>query len=155
MQNDYIERISGDVQVERRLKVVVDCGNGIAGAVAPTVLEAIGCEVVPLYCEVDGTFPNHHPDPSDPDNLQDLILSVKQMKADLGVAFDGDGDRLGVVTPDGETIYADRLLMLFARDVLSRNPGAVVIYDVKCTGTLQGLILEAGGSPLMWRPVIR
>jgi phosphomannomutase / phosphoglucomutase len=151
LQNDYIERISGDVQVERRLKVVVDCGNGIAGAVAPAVLEAIGCEVVPLFCDVDGKFPNHHPDPSDPDNLQDLILSVKQMKADVGVAFDGDGDRLGVVTPDGENIYPDRVLMLFARDVLSRNPGAAVIYDVKCTGKLQGLILEAGGSPIMWR----
>jgi phosphomannomutase/phosphoglucomutase len=151
VQNDYIERISGDVQVERRLKVVVDCGNGIAGAIAPAVLEAIGCEVVPLFCEVDGTFPNHHPDPSDPRNLQDLALSVKQMKADVGVAFDGDGDRLGVVTTEGEAIYPDRLLMLFARDVLSRIPGAAIIYDVKCTGKLQPLILEAGGSPIMWR----
>ena len=151
LQNDYLERISGDVQVERRLKVVVDCGNGIAGATAPAVLEAIGCEVVPLFCEVDGNFPNHHPDPSDPQNLQDLALTVKQIKADIGVAFDGDGDRLGVVTTEGESIYPDRLLMLFARDVLSRNPGAPVIYDVKCTGKLQPLILEAGGSPIMWR----
>jgi phosphomannomutase/phosphoglucomutase len=151
LQNDYLERISGDVQVERRLKVVVDCGNGIAGATAPAVLEAIGCEVVPLFCEVDGKFPNHHPDPSDPANLQDLMLSVKQLMADVGVAFDGDGDRLGVVTPQGETIYPDRLLMLFARDVLARNPGAAVIYDVKCTGKLQSLILEAGGTPTMWR----
>jgi phosphomannomutase/phosphoglucomutase len=151
LQHDYVERISGDVQVERRLKVVVDCGNGIAGATAPAVLEAIGCEVVPLFCEVDGRFPNHHPDPSDPHNLQDLALTVKQVKADLGVAFDGDGDRLGVVTTEGESIYADRLLMLFARDVLSRNPGAAIIYDVKCTGKLQPLILEAGGSPMMWR----
>jgi phosphomannomutase/phosphoglucomutase len=151
LQNDYLERIAGDVQVERRLKVVVDCGNGIAGAIAPAVIEAIGCEVVPLFCEVDGNFPNHHPDPSDPHNLQDLTLSVKQMKADIGVAFDGDGDRLGVVTTDGETIFPDRLLMLFARDVLSRNPGAPIIYDVKCTGKLQPLILEAGGSPIMWR----
>jgi len=106
---------------------------------------------VPLFCEVDGNFPNHHPDPSDLHNLQDLMLTVKQVKADVGVAFDGDGDRLGVVTADGESIYPDRLLMLFARDVLSRNPGAAVIYDVKCTGKLQSLILEAGGSPIMWR----
>ena len=151
LQHDYVERIAGDVQVERRLKVVVDSGNGIAGATAPAVLEAIGCEVVPLFCEVDGNFPNHHPDPSDLENLQDLMLSVKQMKADIGVAFDGDGDRLGVVTPDGEVIFPDRLLMLFARDVLSRIPGAPIIYDVKCTGKLQPLILEAGGSPMMWR----
>jgi len=151
LQNEYIERIAGDVQVERKLKVVVDCGNGIAGGVAPAVLEGIGCEVTPLFCEVDGNFPNHHPDPSDARNLQDLILSVKQLKAELGVAFDGDGDRLGVVTVGGEIIHPDRLLMLFARDVLSRNPGAAIIYDVKCTGKLQPLILEAGGSPMMWK----
>jgi len=151
LQHDYLDRISNDVQVERRLKVVVDCGNGIAGATAPAVLEAIGCEVVPLFCEVDGRFPNHHPDPSDPHNLQDLALTVKQIKADVGIAFDGDGDRLGVVTTEGETIYPDRLLMLFSRDVLSRNPGAAIIYDVKCTGKLQPMILEAGGSPIMWR----
>ena len=151
LQNDYLDRISNDVQVERRLKVVVDCGNGIAGATAPAVLEAIGCEVVPLFCDVDGRFPNHHPDPSDPHNLQDLALTVKQIKADVGIAFDGDGDRLGVVTTEGETIYPDRLLMLFSRDVLSRNPGAAIIYDVKCTGKLQPMILEAGGSPIMWR----
>ncbi|MDE2317172.1 MAG: phosphomannomutase/phosphoglucomutase [Xanthomonadaceae bacterium] len=148
---DYLERIVSDVQAERRLKVVVDCGNGIPGAVAPQVLAGIGCEVVPLYCEVDGTFPNHHPDPSDPHNLEDLIHAVKQTGADLGVAFDGDGDRLGVVTRAGEIIFPDRLLMLFARDVLSRQPGATIIYDVKCTGHLKGQILEAGGSPLMWR----
>ena len=148
---DYIERITSDVQAERRLKVVVDCGNGIPGAVAPQVLEGIGCEIVPLYCEVDGTFPNHHPDPSDPHNLEDLIHAVRQTGADLGVAFDGDGDRLGVVTREGEIIYPDRLLMLFARDVLSRQPGATIIYDVKCTGHLKGQVLEAGGSPLMWR----
>jgi phosphomannomutase/phosphoglucomutase len=148
---DYIERITSDVQAERRLKVVVDCGNGIPGAVAPQVLEGIGCDVVPLYCEVDGTFPNHHPDPSDPHNLEDLIHAVRQTGADLGVAFDGDGDRLGVVTKEGEIIYPDRLLMLFARDVLSRQPGATIIYDVKCTGHLKGQVLEAGGSPLMWR----
>ena len=148
---DYIERITSDVQTERMLKLVVDCGNGIPGAVAPQVLEGIGCQVIPLYCEVDGNFPNHHPDPSDPHNLEDLILSVKQTGADLGLAFDGDGDRLGVVTRDGEIIFPDRTLMLFARDVLSRQPGATIIYDVKCTGHLKGQILDAGGSPMMWR----
>jgi phosphomannomutase/phosphoglucomutase len=148
---DYIERITSDVLAERSLKIVVDCGNGIPGALAPQVLEEIGCEVIPLYCEVDGTFPNHHPDPSEPSNLQDLIVSVQKSGADLGVAFDGDGDRLGVVTRSGEIIYPDRLLMLFARDVLSRQPGATIIYDVKCTGHLKGQILDAGGSPLMWR----
>ncbi|MBQ4855082.1 phosphomannomutase/phosphoglucomutase [Rhodanobacter sp. B2A1Ga4] len=148
---DYIEKIISDVLAERRLKVVVDCGNGIPGAIAPQVLEGVGCEVIPLYCDVDGTFPNHHPDPSDPANLEDLIHAVRQTGADLGMAFDGDGDRLGVVTQSGEIIYPDRLLMLFARDVLSRQPGATVIYDVKCTSHLKGQILDAGGSPLMWR----
>jgi phosphomannomutase/phosphoglucomutase len=148
---DYIERIASDVQAERALKVVVDCGNGIPGAVAPQVLESIGCQVIPLYCDVDGSFPNHHPDPSDPENLQDLIMAVRQTGADLGLAFDGDGDRLGVVTREGEIVYPDRTLMLFARDVLARQPGATVIYDVKCTGHLKGQILDAGGSPLMWR----
>ncbi|HEY6985247.1 MAG TPA: phosphomannomutase/phosphoglucomutase, partial [Rhodanobacteraceae bacterium] len=149
--DDYVSRIANDIQVERKLKVVVDCGNGIPGAIAPRVIEAIGCEVEPLYCEVDGTFPNHHPDPSDLHNLQDLILSVKQINADLGLAFDGDGDRLGVVTKTGEVIFPDRLLMLFATDILTRNPGATIIYDVKCTGHLQPLVLQHGGSPLMWR----
>jgi phosphomannomutase / phosphoglucomutase len=148
---DYIDKIVSDVLAERKLKVVVDCGNGIPGALAPQVLEGVGCEVVPLYCDVDGNFPNHHPDPSDPHNLEDLILAVKQTHADLGLAFDGDGDRLGVVTQSGEIIFPDRLLMLFARDVLSRQPGATVIYDVKCTSHLKGQILDAGGSPMMWR----
>ncbi|MBB3226772.1 phosphomannomutase/phosphoglucomutase [Luteibacter sp. Sphag1AF] len=148
---DYVDRIASDVQVAGHLKIVVDAGNGIAGAVAPQVLEAIGCEVIPLYCDVDGTFPNHHPDPSDPRNLQDLIFSVEKMGAHLGVAFDGDGDRLGVVTRDGQIIYADRLLMLFAQDVLRSNPGATVIYDVKCTGHLRKVIQESAGVPLMWR----
>ncbi|HET7925256.1 MAG TPA: phosphomannomutase/phosphoglucomutase [Rhodanobacteraceae bacterium] len=148
---EYVQRITNDIQVERKLKVVVDCGNGIPGAIAPRVIEGIGCEVEPLYCEVDGTFPNHHPDPSDLHNLQDLILSVKQLNADIGLAFDGDGDRLGVVTKTGEVIFPDRLLMLFATDILTRNPGATIIYDVKCTGHLQPLILQHGGSPLMWR----
>jgi phosphomannomutase/phosphoglucomutase len=148
---DYIEKIVSDVLAERPLKVVVDSGNGIAGEIAPQVLEGVGCEVVPLYCEVDGNFPNHHPDPSEPANLEDLILAVRQTGADLGIAFDGDGDRLGVVSRSGEIIYPDRLLMLFARDVLSRQPGGTVIYDVKCTSHLKGQILDAGGSPLMWR----
>ncbi|HXS73813.1 MAG TPA: phosphomannomutase/phosphoglucomutase [Rhodanobacteraceae bacterium] len=148
---DYVQRIAGDIQTGRSLKVVVDCGNGIPGAIAPEVIHAIGCEVTPLYCEVDGNFPNHHPDPSEPANLADLILMVKKTGADLGLAFDGDGDRLGVVTKDGEIIYPDRLLMLFAMDVLIRNPGATIIYDVKCTGHLQPMILKAGGSPLMWK----
>jgi phosphomannomutase/phosphoglucomutase len=148
---DYIEKIVSDVLAERRLKIVVDCGNGIPGEIAPQVLEGVGCDVIPLYCDVDGNFPNHHPDPSDPANLEDLILAVKQTGADLGMAFDGDGDRLGVVTKSGEIIYPDRLLMLFARDVLSRQPGATVIYDVKCTSHLKGQVLDAGGSPMMWR----
>jgi phosphomannomutase / phosphoglucomutase len=151
ISEDYVERITSDVQAERRLKVVVDCGNGIAGNLAPRVLEGIGCDVVPLYCEVDGTFPNHHPDPSEPKNLEDLKLVVEKYQADLGVAFDGDGDRLGVVTREGETIYPDRVLMLFAQDVLQRHPGATIIYDVKCTGHLRKVIQEAAGVPLMWR----
>jgi phosphomannomutase/phosphoglucomutase len=149
---DYRRAISEDIpSIARRLKVVVDCGNGVAGALAPDVLAAIGCQVEPLYCDVDGSFPNHHPDPSDLHNLKDLILAVKSTGADVGLAFDGDGDRLGVVTPDGEAIFPDRLLMLFAIDVLETNPGATIIYDVKCTGQLHPLILEHGGSPLMWK----
>ncbi len=148
---EYIDRIAEDVQLDEPLRVVVDAGNGIAGAVAPELLGEIGCEVIPLYCDVDGDFPNHHPDPSEPKNMRDLVLSVKQLNADLGIAFDGDGDRLGVVSNDGEIIYSDRLLMLFAEDVLSRNPGGVVIYDVKCTRHLAERILGHGGSPLMWK----
>ncbi len=149
--NDYVQRIADDVQLDRPLKVVADAGNGVAGAVAPQLLEAIGAEVIPLYCDVDGSFPNHHPDPSDPRNLEDLAQMVKRFDADIGVAFDGDGDRLGVVTKEGKVIFADRLLMLFAADVLMRNPGAMVIYDVKCTGRLSDYILRNGGSPMMWK----
>ena len=151
ISEDYLSRIASDVQMDRRLKVVVDAGNGVAGALGPRVLEAIGAEVVPLYCEIDGHFPNHHPDPSEPHNLEDLVQMVQRLDADLGIAFDGDGDRLGVVTKDGENIFPDRLLMLFAADVLERNPGAVIVYDVKCTGRLPGHILRHGGSPLMWK----
>ncbi len=149
--DDYVRRIAEDVQLERKLKVVVDCGNGVAGMIAPEVLEAIGAEVAPIFCEVDGSFPNHHPDPSDPKNLTDLIQMVARLNADLGVAFDGDGDRLGVVTRQGEIIYPDRVLMLLAADVLERNPGAMILYDVKCTGHLASHILRHGGSPLMWK----
>ncbi|MCX7043421.1 MAG: phosphomannomutase/phosphoglucomutase [Gammaproteobacteria bacterium] len=151
LKNDYLDRISGDIQIERKLKVVIDCGSGVAGGIAPDLLTAIGADVEPLYCEVDGTFPHHHPDPSDPANLQDLISVVQRTNADIGLALDGDGDRLGVVTKSGEIIYPDRLLMLFAADVLERNPGACVIYDVKCTGHLATHILRHGGSPLMWK----
>lgn len=151
IDDDYVNRISEDVQLLRPLKVVVDAGNGVAGELGPRVLEAIGAEVSPLFCEIDGTFPHHHPDPSDPKNLQDLIQMVARLDADIGIAFDGDGDRLGVVTREGENIFPDRLLMLFAADVLDRNPGAVILYDVKCTGHLAGHVLRHGGSPLMWK----
>ena len=147
----YVDRIAGDVQTGRRLKVVVDAGNGVAGTLGPRVLEAIGAEVTPLFCEIDGIFPNHHPDPSEPHNLEGLVQMVQRLGADLGVAFDGDGDRLGVVTPDGTSIFPDRLLMLFAADVLERNPGAVIVYDVKCTGRLPNWILRHGGSPMMYK----
>jgi phosphomannomutase/phosphoglucomutase len=151
LAGDYIERVSGDIQLERRMKVVVDAGNGAAGELAAPLLESIGCEVLPLYCDIDGSFPNHHPDPSDPRNLTDLITTVQRMGAELGIALDGDGDRIGVVTRKGEIIYPDRVLMLFAQDVLGRNPGASVIYDVKCTGHLVNHILRHGGSPIMWK----
>lgn len=148
---DYLDRIAGDIELARPMKIVVDAGNGIAGIIAQPLYELLGAEVVPLFCDVDGTFPNHHPDPGDPANLQDLIATVADTGADIGLAFDGDGDRLGVVTPQGEIVYPDRLLMLFARDVLSRVPGGTVIYDVKCTGHLAGQIEQVGGRPLMWK----
>ncbi|MFC5570967.1 phosphomannomutase/phosphoglucomutase [Lysobacter yangpyeongensis] len=149
--DDYVQRIANDVQIDRPLRVVVDAGNGVAGDLGPRVLSAIGAEVTPLYCDIDGTFPNHHPDPSEPQNLSDLMRMVERLDADLGIAFDGDGDRLGVVTRDGQNIFPDRLLMLFAQDVLERNPGAMIIFDVKCTGRLPGHVLRHGGSPLMWK----
>src|SRR5690606_19847563 len=129
----YIKRIVGDVKLARKMKIVIDAGNGVAGGIAPELFRKLGCEVIELFCEVDGTFPNHHPDPSKPENLQDVIRTLKETDAELGLAFDGDGDRLGVVTKDGEIIYADRQLMLFAADILTRNPGAEIIYDVKCS----------------------
>ncbi len=151
MAPDYILRVASDIQLARPLKVVVDAGNGAAGELGPRVLEAIGAEVIPLFCEIDGTFPNHHPDPSEPHNLEDLKREVAASGADIGLAFDGDGDRLGVITPAGENIFPDRLLMLFAADVLERQPGAVIVYDVKCTGALMPFVLRHGGSPLMWK----
>ena len=149
--DDYVDYISSEIQLENSPTVVVDCGNGIPGELGPEVLEEIGCEVIPLHCEVDGNFPNHHPDPSVPENLQDLIATLKSVDADLGIAFDGDGDRLGVVTKAGEIINPDRLLMLFAKDVLSRQPGSSIIFDVKCTGHLPKSIVKHGGMPIMWK----
>jgi len=147
----YVAQIRDDIVLTRRLKVVVDCGNGAGAVVAPQLIQTLGCEVIPLFCEVDGHFPNHHPDPSKAANLQALIAKVSETGADLGLAFDGDADRVGVVTNTGRIIHPDRLLMLFARDVLSRNPGADVIYDVKCTRRLGPLIKEHGGRPVMWK----
>jgi phosphomannomutase len=148
---EYQARIAGDCQLKRPMKIVVDCGNGIPGASAPGVLRALGCEVTEMYSEVDGNFPNHHPDPSKPENLAELIAKVKSTDAELGLAFDGDGDRLGVVTKDGQIIYPDRQLMLLATDVLKRNPGGTIIFDVKCTQPLAPAIRKAGGKPLMWK----
>ncbi len=147
----YFQEIRDDIAMARPLKVVVDCGNGVAGVIAPQLIEALGCTVIPLFCDVDGTFPNHHPDPGKPENLEDLIAKVKEEGADLGLAFDGDGDRVGVVTNEGTIIYPDRLLMLFAKDVVSRNPGADIIFDVKCTRRLTSLISGYGGRPVMWK----
>ena len=147
----YLQRIVGDVKLSRPLRIAVDCGNGVAGAFAGDLFRALGCEVTELFCNVDGTFPNHHPDPADPANLQDLSACLRQGDAEVGIAFDGDGDRLGVVTKDGQIIYPDRQLMLFAADVLSRNPGAQVLYDVKCTRKLAPWIEQHGGRPLMWK----
>jgi phosphomannomutase/phosphoglucomutase len=147
----YFKQIKDDIVLARKLKVVVDCGNGAAGVIAPQLIEALGCEVISLFAEVDGNFPNHHPDPGKLENLQDLIDKVRETGADLGLAFDGDGDRVGVVTNKGNVVYPDRLLMLFALDVLKRNPGADIIFDVKCTRRLTPLISQHGGRPVMWK----
>jgi phosphomannomutase/phosphoglucomutase len=149
--DDYLKRITGDVRLSRQMRIAVDCGNGVAGIAAPRLFRALGCEVEELYCDVDPTFPNHHPDPSHAENLADLIAAVRKGRSELGFAFDGDGDRLGVVTKDGGVIYPDRQLMLFAADVLSRNPGAEIIYDVKSTRLLAPWIERHGGRPLMWK----
>ena len=145
----YRERIVGDVKLARPMKIVVDCGNGVAGASAPGIFRALGCEVIELFSEVDGNFPNHHPDPSKPDNLRDVIAALQTTDAELGLAFDGDGDRLGIVTKDGQNIFPDRQMMLFAQDVLSRVPGGTIVFDVKCSQRLAPAIQQAGGVPLM------
>ena len=149
--DQYINRVSGDVKLARNMKVIVDCGNGVPGAVAPKLLRELGCDVTEMFCDVDGNFPNHHPDPSKPENLQDLKQALASNDADIGLAFDGDGDRLGVITPQGEVIWADRQLMLYAKDILSRNPGGDIIFDIKCTTKLPNVIAEAGGNPIMWK----
>ncbi|MBB5445199.1 MULTISPECIES: phosphomannomutase/phosphoglucomutase [unclassified Paraburkholderia] len=147
----YLERIASDVKLARPIKIVVDTGNGVAGGLAPKLFRKLGCELVELFTEVDGNFPNHHPDPAHPENLEDVIRALKETDAEIGFAFDGDGDRLGVVTKDGQIIYPDRQLMLFAEEVLSRNKGAQIIYDVKCTRNLAKWVKDKGGEPLMWK----
>jgi phosphomannomutase/phosphoglucomutase len=147
----YLERILGDVKLARPIKIAVDCGNGVAGAFAPDLFRGMGAEVIELFCEVDGTFPNHHPDPAHPENLQDLVRCLQTTDAEIGLAFDGDGDRLGIVTKDGQIIYPDRQMMLFAADVLTRHPNAEILYDVKCTRHLGAWIEQHGGRPLMWK----
>lgn len=149
--NPYLDQIVDDIRLERPLKIAIDCGNGVAGICAEQLFTRLGAEVVPLFTEVDGNFPNHHPDPSKPDNLVDIIERVRAEACDLGLAFDGDGDRVGVVTETGDSIYADRLMMLLSQDVLTRNPGATVIFDVKCSRHLAPVITAAGGHPLMWK----
>ena len=147
----YLERITSDVKLARPMRICVDCGNGVAGELAPELMRRLGCEVTELFCDIDGHFPNHHPDPSQLKNLQDVIDAVKTGGLDTGLAFDGDGDRLGVISPNGDVIWPDRQMILFARDVLSRNPGAEIIYDVKCSRTLDSAIREAGGKSTMWK----
>jgi len=151
IDGEYIAKISDHIKLARPMKIAADAGNGVAGAFAKKLYEALGCEVEELFCEVDGNFPNHHPDPSVPDNLTDLIHTLKTGASEIGLAFDGDGDRLGVVTKDGNIIYPDRQLLLFAEDVLKREPGATIIYDVKSTRNLASWIKARGGNPLMWK----
>ena len=148
---EYLTRIVGDIKLSRPMTLVVDCGNGIPGRFAPELFRRLGCTVVELFCQVDGHFPNHHPDPSQPENLRDLQAALAAGQGELGLAFDGDGDRLGVVTKDGHIIYPDRQLMLYAADVLTRNPGAEIIFDVKCTRNLFSWIKERGGKPTLWK----
>ena len=149
--DDYLKRILSDVKLSRPMKIVIDCGNGAPGAYAGKLFRALGCEVTELFCEVDGNFPNHHPDPAHVENLQDLMAALKAGDAEIGLAFDGDGDRLGVVTKEGNIIWPDRQLMLFARDVLAQKPGSQIIYDVKCSRHVASVIRAAGGQPLMWK----
>ncbi len=147
----YCDAVVRDVSLPRSLKLVLDCGNGVAGDSAPAIFRSLGCEVIELFCEVDGTFPNHHPDPGQPENLRDLIETVKEYKADLGIAFDGDGDRLGVVSPTGEVIWPDRLMVLFARELLQLHRGAEILFDVKCSRILPEVIERHGGKATMWK----
>ncbi|MGR8999030.1 MAG: phosphomannomutase/phosphoglucomutase, partial [Gammaproteobacteria bacterium] len=149
--NEYIGTICEDIHINKPMVIVLDCGNGAAGELGPMLLKTLGCEVVELFCDVDGSFPNHHPDPSKPENLAELITSVKHYKADLGIAFDGDGDRLGVIDSNGKIIWPDRQMMLFAKDVLATRPGSEIIYDVKCTRHLADQIIKYGGRPVMWK----
>ena len=151
VRNAYLDRVASDVKLARPMRVAVDCGNGVAGELAPQLLKRLGCQVTELFCKIDGTFPNHHPDPSKPENLEDLIAEIKKGGYDVGLAFDGDGDRLGVIAPDGHVIWADRQMILYARDVLSRHPGGEIIYDVKCSRTLDAEIRKAGGKATMWK----
>ncbi|MEK9574765.1 MAG: phosphomannomutase/phosphoglucomutase [Gammaproteobacteria bacterium] len=151
IQEDYLNRVTSDISIKRPLKIVVDCGNGVAGHLAPKLFEALGCEVVKLFCHIDGNFPNHHPDPSKLENLNDLIAEIKAEKADLGLAFDGDGDRLGVIDEKGNVIWADRQMILFSRDVIHRNPGAKIVFDVKCSSLLSKDISNQGGRPILSR----
>lgn len=152
IRESYLERITGDIKLEREMKLVVDCGNGVAGELAPELFRRLGCSVTELYCDIDGRFPNHHPDPSRPENLQELIEAVQSGEGiDVGLAFDGDGDRLGVVTPAGEIIWPDRQLILLARALLADNPGGEIIYDVKCSRTVEVAVREAGGKATMWK----
>ena len=148
---DYLDRILSDVKLTRPLRVAIDAGNGVAGELGPELIRRLGCEVTELFCEIDGSFPNHHPDPADPHNLQDLIRAVAEKDLDLGLAFDGDGDRLGVVTRKGEVIWPDRQLMLYAQDVLKARPGSEIIFDVKCSRLLGRFIAQHGGRPTMWK----
>lgn len=147
----YQEAIVSDIQLARPMRVVIDCGNGVAGAYAPALFKALGCEVDPLFCEVDGHFPNHHPDPVDAKNLQDVIKHLHTGESEIGLAFDGDGDRLGVVTKQGHIIQSDRQLMLFVEDVLAHQPGSPVVFDVKSTRHLSPWIREHGGKPVIWK----
>jgi phosphomannomutase / phosphoglucomutase len=151
MRARYMKRVLGDVKLARPMKIAIDCGNGVAGAFTKELFEGLGCEIKELFCEVDGNFPNHHPDPAHIENLQDLMKCLRDTDSELGIAFDGDGDRLGVVTKSGKVIFPDRQMMLFAEDVLSRNPGAEILFDVKCSRNLATYITAKGGRPLMWK----
>ena len=151
LEERYLARITSDIKIERPLKIAVDCGNGVAGELAPKLFKQLGCEVIELFCDIDGNFPNHHPDPSKPENLQDIIKCIDENSCDLGLAFDGDGDRVGVIDNNGKVIWADRQMILYARDVISRNPDAKIIYDIKCSRLLPQEIQKAGGQAEMWK----